>query len=73
MMILPRQARDKHRENSQKEYGFVVAELHSDPISVMNMGAMVKRDRNHPSVVRRNNTRVLFCQDRLVANVLSTR
>ena len=26
-------------------------ELHSDPISVMNYGAMVKRDRNHPSVV----------------------
>jgi beta-galactosidase/beta-glucuronidase len=26
-------------------------ELHSDPISIMNMGAMVKRDRNHASVV----------------------
>ena len=26
-------------------------ELHADPISIMNMGAMVKRDRNHPSVV----------------------
>ena len=26
-------------------------ELHSDPISIMNMGAMVKRERNHASVV----------------------